>query len=222
MKTKKILFYGLAVLLAGCGPIFSLHPLFTKENIVFDEKLLGTWVEDPNQPEKNLWEFARLEESATDSLLEDFGPAKEMRDNFEKLYRLNVTTKANDKIQKGAVVACLVKLEDRLFLDVFPDKFPSGEQDVEKLPLLYNAFFFVPVHMFVKVDLAGNQLKLWMTDDEKIAKLFEAEPTAVKYETVDDRPILTSSTKELQAFVLKHADDERLFTPPLTLTRKTK
>ena len=215
MRTKEILFYGLAVLLAGCGPIFSLHPLFTKENIVFDEKLLGTWAEDPNKPD-NAWEFARLDEAGAGAL------AQEFKDDLKKFYRLNVTTREENTVRKGSVVACLVKLEDRLFLDVFPDKFPSGEQDVEKLPLLYNAFFFVPVHTFLKVDLAGNQLKLWMTDDEKIVKLFEAEPTAVKYDTVGDRPILTSSTEELQAFVRRHAGDDRLFANEMTLLRRAK
>jgi hypothetical protein len=221
MKAKKILFYGLAVLLAGCGPIFSLHPLFTGENIVFEEKLLGTWADDPNKP-NNTWEFTRLDEAATGDLAEELGWGDELGDGAKKFYRLNVTTTENDKIQKGAVVACLVKLQDRLFLDVFADKFPSGEQDVEKLPLLYNAFFFVPVHMFVRVDRAGNQLKLGLTDDEKFAKLLEAEPVAVKHEMLGDRPVLTASTKELQAFVLKHAGDEKLFANEMTLTRKSK
>jgi hypothetical protein len=213
MKTKKILFYGLAVLLAGCGPIFSLHPLFTKENIVFDEKLLGTWMKDANKP-SDTWEFARLDEAGAGTLAEEY------KDDLKRFYRLNMTSVENDTVHKASVVACLVKLEDRLFLDVFPDKFPSGEQDIEKLPLLYNAFFFVPVHTFIKVDLAGNQLKLWLTDDEKFAKLLEAEPTAVRHETVNDRPILTASTKELQAFVLQHAGDERLFANEITLDRK--
>lgn len=215
MKAKKIVFYCLAALLAGCGPIFSLHPLFTKETIVFDEKLLGTWADEPNKPE-NTWEFARLEEAAAGGL------AQEFRDDFQRFYRLNVTSKDNDKVQRGSVVACLVKLEDRLFLDVFPDKFPSGEQDVEKMPLRYNAFLFVPVHTFIKVGFVSNQLKLGLTDDEKFAKLLEAEPAAVRHEMLDDRPILTASTKELQAFVLKHASDERLFADEMTLTRKSK
>jgi hypothetical protein len=215
MKTKKILFYCLAALLAGCGPIFSLQPLFTKENIVFDEKLLGTWVQDPNKPE-NTWEFARLDEAGAGTLVDEY------KDDFKRFYRLNVTSEENNTVHKASVVACLVKLEDRLFLDVFPDKFPSGEQDIEKLPLLYNAFFFVPVHTFIKVDLAGDQLKLRLTDDEKFTKLVEAEPAAVRHETVSDRPILTASTKELQAFVLKHAGDDRLFADEMTLTRKSK
>jgi hypothetical protein len=37
---------------------------------------------------------------------------------------------------------------------------------------------------------------------------------------VDDRPVLTASTKELQAFAVKFAADERLFPNELTLQRK--
>jgi hypothetical protein len=215
MKTKRALFYCLVALLAGCGPVFSLHPLFTKENLVFDEKLLGTWVDDPNESD-NTWQFARLDEAAAGNLADEF------REDFGKFYRLNVTSKRNNEVHRGSLVACLVKLEDRMFLDVFPDQFPSGEQDVEKLPLLYNAFFFVPVHTFLTMEFAGDQLKLRLTDDEKFAKLLEAEPGAVKHETLDDRPILTASTKELQAFVLQHVGDERLFADEVILTRKSK
>ena len=45
MNWKKLVSYGLAVLMAGCVPIVSLHPLFTKDTLVFEEKLLGTWAE---------------------------------------------------------------------------------------------------------------------------------------------------------------------------------
>ena len=46
MNTRKLLFYLLAVLLGSCVPVMSLHPLFTKEHLVFEEKLLGTWADD--------------------------------------------------------------------------------------------------------------------------------------------------------------------------------
>lgn len=212
MRMKKLAPYGLAALMAGCVPIISLHPLFTKDTIVFEQKLLGTWVEDSNKPQVT-WEFARLEESAAERL-----PA-EMRDQIQKCYRVDVT---DDKGRKGSFAACLVKLQDRLFLDALPDKFPSGEQDPEKMKLAYNAFFFMPVHSFVRVNLIGDQLKVRLTDDDGFKKLIEAEPKAVKYDMIDERPVLTASTAELQTFVAKYADDERLFPSDLTLTRKSK
>jgi len=212
MRIKKLALYGVVVLLTGCVPVISLHPLFTRETITSEEKLLGTWIEDSNNPQVT-WEFARLEASATERL-----PA-ELRDQIQKCYRVNIT---DDKGRKGSFAGCLVKLQDRLFLDILPDKFPSGEQDPEGMKLVYNAFFFLRVHTFVRVGLVDDSLRIRLTDDETFKKLIEAEPKAVKHDEIDDHAVLTASTAELQAFVTKYADDERLFTNEVALTRKNK
>ncbi|MDE3059112.1 MAG: hypothetical protein KGJ59_14265, partial [Bacteroidota bacterium] len=41
--TFRVLFLGLAVLIAGC-PARSLQPLFTDNDVVFNPLILGTWV----------------------------------------------------------------------------------------------------------------------------------------------------------------------------------
>ena len=210
MRTKKILFYCLAALMGGCVPIMSLRPLFTSEDLVFDEKLLGTWVQDVNDP-NDAWRFTRLDEASTGRL------ADRIEGEIDKAYRLDIT---DDGAHKGSLVACLVKLGDRRFLDIFADKLPSGETDAEKAKLPFNTFFFLPTHTFIKVDAIGDELKLRLTDDEKFQELLEAHPDAVKHEMNDDLPVLTASTKELQAFVTKYADDERLFTNEVLLRRK--
>ena len=212
MKTKRVAIYCLAALVAGCVPVVSLHPLFTKDDIAFDEKLLGVWVEDVNSPDAS-WEFARITEEEAESLPDD------LKSEFKRVYRLNIV---DDEGHRGSLVACLVKLGSRTFLDVLPDTLPSGERDIEKAKLLYNAFLFLPVHTFLRVDSIGDPLKMRLTDDDAFKKLTEAEPQAVKFTEVDDRFILTASTKELQAFVTKYADDSRLFSSELTLTRKSK
>ncbi len=210
-RAKKLAFYALAALLAGCVPIVSLHPLFTVDDITFDEQLVGTWVEDPNDPDAT-WAFSQLDESAAKGILEPW------KDEITKFYRLTLT---DEEGRTGSFAACLLKLGERRFLDICPDRFPSGEQDMEKMKLPYNGFFFQPVHTFIRVDAIGEKLALRITDDEQFKKLLEADPNAVKHEVVDDRPILTASTKDLQAFVTKYAGDERLFPNDITLTRKT-
>jgi hypothetical protein len=212
MKARKVMFYCLAGLVAGCVPIVSLNPLFTKGDIVFDEKLLGAWAEEGGDAGTS-WEFARFEDSSAEGLPED------LRSESKRLYRLNLTDKDG---HKGVLAACLVKLGDRRFLDVFPDQFPSGESDPEKTKLMYNAFLFLPAHSFIRVDTVGDQLKIRFTDDDEFKKLVEAEPKAVTYVAAQERPILTASTKELQAFVTKYADDTRLFAHEMTLVRKNK
>jgi hypothetical protein len=197
MKVKKILFYLLAALLGGCVPVMSLHSLYTKENVVFEEKLLGTWVDDPNSPE-TIWEFRRIDEP-------------------KNAYKLIVS---DDKGKKGSFVAHLVKLEDSLFLDVFPDEFPCDTEDPNKTDWLYNVFFLVPVHTFIKIDSIEPQLKMRLTDDDKMEELLKEDPNAVKHMLIEDRLFLTASTEELQAFVLKYADDSRVFTDEIVLNRR--
>ncbi len=209
MKTKKLLFYLLSAILAGCVPVMSLHPLYTEEDVLFEEKLLGTWVQDTDE---TAWEFSCPNEP-------------------EKAYELIFTDKEG---KKGSFVAHLVRLENRLFLDVFPKEFPCKAEEekhqlVEDKIILtvkvlmkwhYNALFFVPFHTFIKINSIEPQLKMQLTDDEDMGKLLKENPNAVKHQLVEDKLLLTVSTKELQAFVLKYADDNRVFTDEIVLTRK--
>ncbi len=197
MKTKKLLFYLLAGILGGCVPVMSLHQLYTEEDVVFEEELTGIWVDDPKNP-KTTWEFSRAGAE-------------------EKAYKL---VYSDDEGKKGSFVAHLVKLENSLFLDVLPSQFPSEQQEWEKMKWGYNFFFFVPAHTFIKIDSIKPQLKMRRTINDEMKELFKEEPNAVKYELVEDEIILTASTKELQAFVLKYAYDIRVFPAKIVLTRK--
>ncbi len=210
MKTRKILFYCLAALLGGCVPVLSLQPLFTSQTLVFEEQLLGTWIDDANDQDIS-WQFAHLESGAADALPD------ELEGLSEKVYRLNLR---DEEDRKGMFLAALVKLDGKLFLDVFADTFPSGEDDVEEMALFYNAFLFVRAHTFIKVDVTDAKLTLRLTNDDKLQTLLDAEPNAVSSVAADDRIILTASTPALQAFVTKYADDERVFPDEVILQRK--
>ena len=61
MRTKKVLFYALATILGGCIPIMSIDPFYTSSDVVFEEKLLGTWADDTNDP-NTTWIFSRSED----------------------------------------------------------------------------------------------------------------------------------------------------------------
>jgi hypothetical protein len=205
MKTKKVLFYGLAALLGGCVPVVSLQPLVSPDTLVFEPSLVGVWLDEP----KTTWEFARATPSDANTLPDGVG--------VDKAYRLDFR---DEEGRKGAFLACLVKLGDKLFLDVFPRTFPSGQPEADKTELPYNTLFFVRAHTFIKVDAISNQLKLRLTDDEAFEKLVEAEPNAVAFVPGDTTPVLTGSTKALQAFVLKHVDDDELFASEIAMTRQ--
>jgi len=203
-RVKKALFYLLAALLGGCVPVMSLHPLYTEKDVVFEERLLGRWVDDPNSPETT-WEFNRIEEP-------------------KNAYNLVFS---DEEGKKGSFVAHLVSLrsvgtpgKSRLFLDVYPSEPPWETEDPNKLELPYNNFFLIPAHTFIKIDFYGPQLKMWLTNDEDMEKLLKEEPNAVKHTFIEDKLILTAPTKELQDFILKYADDKRVFKGEIVLGRK--
>ena len=91
MNIRKLLFYTLPLLLGGCVPVLCLHPLYTKDNIVLEKKLLGTWVDDANSPETT-WEFKRMDEP-------------------ENAYKLIFT---DEDGKKGSFIAHLLKLQNNL------------------------------------------------------------------------------------------------------------
>jgi len=95
MKTVNIVICLLTVLLSGCEPtVKSLRPLYTDEDIIFDEALTGKWAKDG--PER--WKFERLEDDR---------------------YKLTIVEAVSNT--KGQFIAHLVELDDTRFLDVFPD-----------------------------------------------------------------------------------------------------
>ena len=197
MNTKKVLFYLLAAALCGCVPVASLHCLYTEADVVFEEKLLGTWVDDPNEPDTT-WEFTRI-------------------DDPNNAYKLIFT---DEEGRKGSFVAVLVKLKDKLFLDVCPSELPWEMEDPNKVDWPYNAFFLIPAHTFIKVESIEPQLKMRITQESEMEKLLKENPDAIKHTSIEDRLVLTASTKQLQAFVLKYADDERVFIDEVALDRR--
>lgn len=200
MKVKKNLFWLLVLIIGSCVPVMSLHPLYNEKDVVFDEKLLGTWaIEDSNE----FMEFSRMADE-------------------DKTYQLIYSKDSADPNEnaKGLYVAKMVKLENKLFLDV-SSLSPYGKLDEKKPPeWLFSSILFLPVHTFFRIDSLGPQLKLRLTDDDKLKDLLKKDPNVIKHEMVEGTPVLTASTSELQRFVLKYADNKDLFSTELILNRQ--
>ena len=197
MNTKKPFCYVFAVLLGGCVPVLSLHPLYFEEDAAFDKKLLGAWVDDPNNP-NTTWEFRNIDEP-------------------NNAYKLIFT---DEEGKKGSFVARLVKLQEMLFLDIYPSELPWETDDPNKMDWPYNSFFLIPAHTFLRIDSIEPQLKIRLTLESEMKDLLKEEPNAIKHTFVGDRLVLTAATKELRAFVLEYADDKRLFTGDVALVRE--
>ena len=99
MRMLRILtILAVALLAQGCL-IVSIHPLYTENDVVFDEALLGSWGSDPSEGES--WVFEQAEGNA---------------------YRMTVNEEGKEP---GHIEAHLVKLGEYLFLDLYPEE-PDG------------------------------------------------------------------------------------------------
>ena len=177
------LIFVLVLTLEACVP--TLNPLYTDKDVMFEPALLGEWAE------------AKTNSKAT--LIFSKGAGKE--------YKLI----SGDKGEKGsAFIAHLVKLGDKLFLDVKPDPASARDCDCSGLPW----------HMFFYVSQIEPTLRMWDLNDKWLEKLLKTNPSALKHEVVDGNLVLTASTRQLQSFVLRHLSTKGAFTDPVDYVRK--
>lgn len=201
MKMKKYLFCLFVLIIGSCGPVLSLYPVYNVSDTIYEPKLIGSWVDEVNNV---TMDFTR--------------PEAEGRN-----YRLVYTSidKDSKKAAKGIFSAYLVRLGNKLFLDVFPEEMPNGSlEDPNNYKWYYNAFFLVPGHTFAVVDSIEPQLKMRITDSDKLKDFLEKEPNAVRHEIVTDSLVLTAKTAELQKFVIKYADSRDVFSTEMNLKRQ--
>ena len=194
MNARKILFYTIAALLGGCLPVASIYPLFTPEDLIFEQQLLGRWTTDPNGPQDR-WTFERAGE----------------RDNA---YTLTITDRDG---HRGSFLARLAAIDSRVFLDLLPDKPVCDIEDPNKADWPYNAVFMVRAHTFLKVESITPRVRIKMTQQEALDELLAEHPDAVQHTVVEDRTVLTAPTEQLQSFVTRYADDDRLFPDEIVL-----
>jgi hypothetical protein len=198
MKAKKILFYAIACLLGGCIPVMSINPFYTSKDVTFEEIILGTWENDSNNEKGSTWIFERAEDSNT-------------------TYKL---TYINRDGAKGLFKANLLKLNGKLFLDVYPKGNLWGTEDPNKVEFVYNSLLMIPAHTIIRVDSLQPNILLFLTSEDKIGEFLKEHPDAIEYKEIEGRTVLTSPTTELQAFILKFIEDESLFPNKIDLNRK--
>jgi len=185
MKTKSqwIIILSLLVFFIGsCVP--SLHPLYTPEDLIFEQKLLGAWMDDDSV----VWEFEKYTPSTT-----FFSKSKDTTH-----YKLTVHDQKPAKFDLH-----LFKLGKYLYFD-----FLISEYKIENE--MADAHLF-PVHTFARAKIEKDSVTIEHFNIDFIENLIKEKKIRIKHEIADDRVILTAGTEELQKFVLKYADHDELY-----------
>ena len=185
MRTiAKLLALFFLFIMTSCA--LSLYPLYTDKDLISDPNLLGIWAEKDS---KETWEFIQGE---------------------DKAYKLIYT---DDKGKKGEFIAHLMKIDDKLFIDVFPEELDIQQNDMYK-------GHFMPVHSFVYISKMEPNPRVSNLEPKWLEKYLEKNPKAIRHEKIDNGILLTAPPKELQKFVLAHLKTDGAFEQSNDFERK--
>jgi len=120
----------------------------------------------------------------------------------DKSYELIYTEKGSP----AKFEANLVKLGQALFLDLFPQS-PDLKNDLQQAHLLN-------VHTFSRVWIEDDTLRLAMLEHDWLKTMIDSGKVNIQHEVLDRQVVLTAPTKELQQFVVRHANDKGAFPRP--------
>ncbi|MCP4547449.1 MAG: hypothetical protein GY835_13405 [bacterium] len=175
---------GCISLLAGCYAL-SINPLYTEGDIIphgsLNPGLTGIWG-DPTGEDPETWQFIEIEENA---------------------YRLIIREKRRNLIadpeRDGMFIVHLLQLDDRFYLDVYPEE-PEG---VNENFLAH----VIPAHSFLKVKTEGHILSLSLLDGEWLQEGLEQGDLDIDHVEQEEIFVLTATTEDLQRLIRSHADD---------------
>ena len=169
----------------------SLHPLFENDERTFEPELAGVWQDKEGENTFTLRWFPD-----------------------GKMFSLRTELKEQQRVpgQFNAVFGAVGKYS---FLQIVPVR-PSN--------ITAKSFYgghFIQTFSFWKVDLDKDKLVLNPLNYRWVEAMLEAKKLSIKHEQQDGGFImLTASTEDLKAFVLKYADDKGAFSGGFALDRK--
>jgi hypothetical protein len=192
MKRKiifSILFFSL--FFSSCL-IKSFNPFFHKEDVVFDDQLLGRWVDQDD----NLWSFEKYK-------------IENIQEN-EKKHPFYILNYREEDGGISRLLTTLFKLDDEYYLDFFPDMETISDHELLAIHTL-------PVHSLAKLGFTKDgQVSIRWFNEEWLSELVEKNKTQIKHEVIrydsdEGTIVLSASTDELQQFIRKHSNDPEAF-----------
>ena len=118
----------------------------------------------------------------------------------DQSYRMTIV----DGDEEESYRAHLAQIGEDLFLDLFPIEGDFTDN-------AFNSMVWFPVHMFMKIEINENGLKLIQFDLDKMNKLFESNLIRIGHENVDGTILMTAKSEELQKFLDRYSNDESVF-----------
>ena len=206
---------GIALPSTAC--LTSLHPWFTREDLVVEPALAGTWV-DAGEPDTT-WTFTRRDDTSY-TLIDT---RSERKPN-----PFNKADSGPAQIVTTPLTARLMRLGDARYLDLC-----AGDEWTDSSMLQY---LLVNSHGLAKVRLEGDTLRVAFLDEDRLEAMLGDRRVVLPHEVVDvdgdaDQPpasihssarrvLLTAPTSELQRFLVTYASDSNAFETEQVMRRR--
>eukprot|EP01024_Parvocaulis_polyphysoides_P039387 TRINITY_DN3558_c2_g1_i2.p1 TRINITY_DN3558_c2_g1~~TRINITY_DN3558_c2_g1_i2.p1 ORF type:complete len:282 (-),score=31.52 TRINITY_DN3558_c2_g1_i2:245-1006(-) len=189
---------------SGCT-VLSFYPLFTENELVKNDQLLGKW--QSINGDTVIWEISFKDSIWMEKMNSPFDlGSKEIPNRFT--YTLNLYLKGAPEEAKAEFHVHLVKLGDQTFLDFYPVNWAMQNTIL--------AFHLMRVHTFSKVEFHENGMEIKWFDSEWLEGLFANNRVRIRHENNGANILLTAKPEELQKFILKYGNDKNAYSEDLT------
>lgn len=219
MKKLSYSLIGCSIFLSSC--VYSLFPIYTKDTLVYNEQLIGTFKSD-----NGTITITKADHSKTFNLntskvqgkvkvtenVDNEDSARDIYDN-NRFGGYKFIIEEDGEIYKYK--AHLVDISDEYYLNLTYLK--DGPEDLDPLGV-----YLYPVHTFMKVSFDNNQLSLTQFDVGKLHELFRKNMIRLRHEYVIDpiieeedpdagEIIITAKPEEIQKFIKTYSKDPSVF-----------
>lgn len=186
----------ISISLTGC--LSTLYPIFHENDVVFNQRLLGSWkyIEDK---EEKFFEFRKIPEGRKSEL------TASIRRVSDKGYLVSRTDSLGKVLSQSFVF--LAKIGRNHYLDYYPAEMPSQKGT--------NKFYkshFVKIHMSYKIDFKDNDhFEMKRFDGDFLDKLIADNKINIRHVVVEGSNIITASTDDLQKFIIQYSENQKAF-----------
>ncbi len=202
--------------------ITSLHQLVTPDKVIMDNRVKGVWQQDDKTP-------VTVEEIVKSNLFQNSNKATVGKqeenlgfDNKEDslLYSKSYLISFSKSGYNYYMIASLTRINNELYTDITPLSSVATSKPGNKTDDLFNNMPYMPSHTIARISFHNSTMEIKFLNGNFIKNQLEKGAMAVKYESdpLFNTALVTASPVELQQFIAKYGNDERLYSAENTIT----
>lgn len=201
----------------------SLQPLVSHDRVITDNRVAGNWLKEGTDLKIDLmpdsYFFQQLQKETNPQGKKDSVPLKGKEKEDSIFYSQTYVISFREDSIDYYMIAALIKIGKNLYFDLYPTD--MGDTTEERGRRYSDNLDYLPTFTIAKLEIAGkDKLLVTFIDGEFVKNQIKGGKMRIKHEKDDlfDTFLVTASSAELQQFLGKYGDDERLFKKKDTVT----